>query len=82
MTIFPTSDGPLLCLSPQDLPAEQTLTDTTLLPLICHALARHGQAMPLCPELEVFPGREEVLIFVRSRFSLTETEEKPTCILC
>ena len=27
MTIFPTAAGPLLCLSPQDLPAGQPLTD-------------------------------------------------------
>ena len=27
MTIFPPAAGPLLCLSPQDLPAGQPLTD-------------------------------------------------------
>ena len=38
MTIFPTAAGPLLCLSPQDLPAGQPLTDDTLLPLVRRAL--------------------------------------------
>ena len=38
MIIFPTAAGPLLCLSPQDLPAGQPLTDDTLLPLVRRAL--------------------------------------------
>ena len=57
MTIFPTAAGPLLCLSPQDLPAGQPLTDDTLLPLVRRALIQNGQALPLQPELEVFPSR-------------------------
>ena len=57
MTIFPTAAGPLLCLSPQDLPAGQPLTDDTLLPLVRRALIQNGQALPLHPELEVFPVR-------------------------
>ena len=82
MTIFPTAAGPLLCLSPQDLPAGQPLTDDTLLPLVRRALTRDGQALPLHPELEVFPSQEGVLIFVRPRLPLAEAEEKPTYTLC
>ena len=67
MTIFPTAAGPLLCLSPQDLPAGQPLTDDTL---------------PLHPELEVFPSREQVLVFVRPRPLPAEPEQKPTYKLC
>ena len=44
MTIFPTAAGPLLCLSPQDLPAGQPLTDDTLLPLVRRTLIQNGQA--------------------------------------
>lgn len=82
MTIFPTAAGPLLCLSPQDLPAGQALTDETLLPLVRQALTRDGQAMPLYPELEVFPSQDGVLVFVRPRLSLAGPEEKPTYVLC
>lgn len=82
MTIFPTAAGPLLCLSPQDLPAEQPLTDDTLLPLIRQALARQSLAIPLHPELEVFPSREQVLVFVRPRPLPAEPEQKPTYKLC
>ena len=82
MTIFPTAAGPLLCLSPQDLPAEQPLTDDTLLPLIRQALARQSLAIPLQPELEVFPSREQVLVFVRPRPLPAEPEQKPTYKLC
>lgn len=82
MTIFPTAAGPLLCLSPQDLPAGQPLTDDTLLPLIRQALARQSLAIPLQPELEVFPSREQVLVFVRPRPLPAEPEQKPTYKLC
>lgn len=82
MTIFPTAAGPLLCLSPQDLPAGQPLTDDTLLPLIRQALARQSLAIPLQPELEVFPSREQVLVFVRPRPLPAGPEQKPTYKLC
>ena len=82
MTICPTAAGPLLCLSPQDLPAGQPLTDDTLLPLIRQALARQSLAIPLQPELEVFPSREQVLVFVRPRPLPAEPEQKPTYKLC
>lgn len=82
MTIFPTAAGPLLCLSPQDLPAGQPLTDDTLLPLIRQALARQSLAIPLQPELEVFPSREQVLVFVRPRPLPAEPEQKTTYKLC
>ena len=82
MTIFPTAAGPLLCLSPQDLPAGQPLTDDTLLPLIRQALARQSLAIPLQPELEVFPSREQVLVFVRPRPLPADPEQKPTYKLC
>ena len=59
MTIFPTAAGPLLCLSPQDLPAGQPLTDDTLLPLVRRALIQNGKALPLHPELEVFPAENK-----------------------
>ena len=81
MTIFPTA-APLLCLSPQDLPAGQPLTDDTLLPLVRRALIQNGQALPLHPELEVFPSREQVLVFVRPRPLPAEPEQKPTYKLC
>ena len=72
MTIFPTAAGPLLCLSPQDLPAGQPLTDDTLLPLVRRALIQNGQALPLHPELEVFPSREQELVFVDDVIDYTE----------
>lgn len=58
------------------------LTDETLLPLIRQALARQGLALPLQPELEVFPSRERVLVFVRPRPLPVEPEQKPTYKLC
>ena len=82
MTIFPTAAGPLLCLSPQDLPAGQPLTDETLLPLVRRALSRQGQAMPLSPEIEVFPSKDGMLVFVRPRLPLAGPDKKPTCALC
>ena len=82
MTISITNGGPMLCLSPRELPTGQPLTDETLLPLVCRALARQGQALPLRPELEVFPGRKGILVFVRSRLSPAEREKKLTDLLC
>lgn len=82
MTIFPTAAGSLLCLSPQDLPAGQPLTDDTLLPLVRRALIQNGQALPLHPELEVFPSREQVLVFIRPRPLPAGPEQKPMYKLC
>ena len=60
----------------------QPLTDDTLLPLVCRALIQNGQALPLHPELEVFPSRERVLVFVRPRPLPAGPEQKPTYKLC
>lgn len=81
MTISIPYGGTMLCLSQQELPSGP-LTDETLLPLVRRALVHNGQAIPLCPELEIFPSQEGVLIFVRPRLPLAETEEKPTYTLC
>ena len=82
MTISIANGGPMLCLSPQELPTGQPLTDETLLPLVCRALARQGLTLPLRPELEVFPSRSGVLIFVRSRLAPAGKEQKFTELLC
>ena len=81
MTISTPCGGTMLCLSRRELPAAP-LTDETLLPLIRQALARQGLAIPLQPELEVFPSRERVLVFVRPRPLPAEPEQKPTYKLC
>ena len=81
MTISISCGGTMLCISQQELPAAP-LTDETLLPLVRRALAQGGQAMPLYPELKVFPSREGVLIFVHPHLPLTEPEGKPTYTLC
>ena len=81
MTVSTPCGGTMLCLSQQALPAAP-LTNETLLPLIRQALARQGLAMPLQPELEVFPSREQVLVFVRPRPLPAGPEQKPTYKLC
>ena len=75
MTIFPTAAGPRLCLSPQDLPAGQPLTDDTLLPLVRRALIQNGQTLPLLPEREGCPSRDQVVVFVRPRPLPAEPEQ-------
>lgn len=81
MTVSTPCGGTMLCLSRQELPAAP-LTDDTLLPLVRRALIQNGQALPLHPELEVFPSREQVLVFVRPRPLPAGPEQKPTYKLC
>ena len=81
MTVSTPCGGTMLCLSRQELPAAP-LTDETLLPLVRRALIQNGQALPLHPELEVFPSREQVLVFVRPRPLPAGPEQKPTYKLC
>lgn len=81
MTVSTPCGGTMLCLSRQALPAAP-LTDETLLPLVRRALIQNGQALPLHPELEVFPSREQVLVFVRPRPLPAGPEQKPMYKLC
>lgn len=81
MTVSTPCGGTMLCLSRQALPAAP-LTDETLLPLVRRALIQNGQTLPLHPELEVFPSREQVLVFVRPRPLPAEPEQNPMYKLC
>lgn len=65
------AQGAALFLSREELAAHhlipETLTHREALPLICQALRQSGRPIPPCLEIQCFPGRHGVLLFLRSR---------------